>query len=89
MDVNTYFSLFVILGALVALFVPDRYIRTDSCKRQWIVVMVIVAAALRIVDKTAEGNFVIFLLLFCLAVSMLKRTIVHLNTIEQGRKHEQ
>ena len=63
--------IFIGLVAVVLLFIPNHIIDTASCKKNWVAVLVILASASFVINKTLLGIFLISVLLIALFIHYL------------------
>ncbi|MCO8088237.1 hypothetical protein [Acinetobacter indicus] len=71
MEFKLILSLMVMITAIVAVLLPNKWIDTASCKRNWIVVLTVLSSASFIVDKNIAGVLFALILIFGVCLNWL------------------
>ena len=88
MDAKTIVCLLMIFIAVISVCLPNRVIDTVSCKRNWVVVLLVLSGSLIIVDKFEEGMILLLILVIGFAVTMVKKTNEQVNNCSNGGTHD-
>lgn len=76
MDLKTIICLLTMIITAIAVLLPNSIINTRSCKRNWVVVVTILASALIMIDKYLEGLVLLGFLLFGIWLNVFICSIV-------------
>ena len=71
MEFKLILSLMVMITAIVAVLLPNKWIDTASCKRNWIVVLTVLSSSSFIVDKNIAGVLFALILIFGVCLNWL------------------
>ena len=78
----------VIIAAVIIVRLPNRIIDTRSCKRNWVIVLTILASCLFIIDHDAAAVFLILALILGIIADRLHSDITQSSKHTKECNHE-